>query len=62
VAASAKSVFARMQARFPSAIQMVYDNYNFRIKRPSSRTRLFLAGVGDFHDFHFLAAAVFVEF
>jgi hypothetical protein len=31
VAALGKAVLARMRARFPGAIQMVYDNYNFLV-------------------------------
>jgi hypothetical protein len=31
VAALARGALARMRARFPNAIQMVYDNYNFLV-------------------------------
>jgi hypothetical protein len=31
VAALAEAVLAKMRARFPNAIQMVYDNYNFLV-------------------------------
>ncbi len=31
VAALAEAALAKMRARFPSAIQMVYDNYNFLV-------------------------------
>jgi hypothetical protein len=54
VAVLAKAVLAGMQARFPSPIQMVYDNYNFLVigscptERPSEAmfsTALSMRGV-----------------
>ena len=55
VAALARGALARMRARFPNAIQMVYDNYNFLVigfsptERPSEAifsVVLFARGVG----------------
>ena len=55
IAARGKAALARMRARFPNAIQMVYDNYNFLVigfgptERPSEAIfsiALFARGVG----------------
>ena len=55
VVALARGALARMRARFPNAIQMVYDNYNFLVigfsptERPSEAIfslALFARGVG----------------
>src|SRR5271163_819270 len=55
VAALGKASLAKMRARFPGAIQMVYDNYNFLVigfgptERPSEAIfsiALFARGVG----------------